>query len=55
MKYNVYQTTDENEFHYVGEFSKKDAAIDFASKQTTKCAVTEHRSFCDSPIVYKNY
>ena len=53
--YKVYAKINENEYHYVGEFSNSDAAIEFASKQETKCVVAEHRSFCDSPIIYKNY
>lgn len=55
LMYIVYRTIDENEYHYVGEFTEKDAAIEFASSQETKCVVAEHRSFCDSPIIYKNY
>ena len=53
--YNVYRKIDENEYHYVGEFTERDAAIEFASKQQEKCVVAEHRSFCDSPRIYKNY
>lgn len=53
--YNVYRTINENEYHYIGGFTEKGAAIEFASKQQEKCVVAEHRSFCDSPIIYKNY
>lgn len=52
--YKVYHK-NVNDYDYVGEFSNKEAAIEFASKQETKCIVSEYRSFCDNPIIYKNY
>lgn len=51
--YKVYAKINENEYHYVGEFSNREAAIEFVSKQDTKCVVTEKRFF--NEIIYENY
>ena len=50
--YKVYHKNG-NDYDYIGEFSNREAAIEFASKQETKCVVTEKRFF--NEIIYKNY
>lgn len=42
-----------NDYEYIAEFSNREAAIKFASKQETKCVVTEKRFF--NEIIYQNY
>lgn len=42
------------EYHYVGEFSTEENAIEFCKNQIDHCVVAEYKGFDDSQIIYDN-